>query len=112
MLVLSPYNLQTTDMELSIDSILSSLLLLFGDSMTSDTSKQKNTSLTEINVFQQETHVRHRSPEQQCLMIKRLIISISIYKMVLISKQISSFLKVIYVKQLLLIFAIWQISLI
>lgn len=39
MLVLSPYNLQTTDMELSIDSILSSLLLLYGDSMTSDTYK-------------------------------------------------------------------------
>ena len=39
MLVLSPQNLQTTDMEPSIDSILSSLLLLFGDSMTSDTFK-------------------------------------------------------------------------
>ena len=39
MLVLSPHNLHTTDIEPSIDSIFSSLLLLFGDSMTSDTYK-------------------------------------------------------------------------
>ena len=64
--------------------------LLFGDSILIPSSTQKNTSFIEIKVFHQETHVRHRSPEQQCLMIKRLIISISIYKMVLISKQISS----------------------
>ena len=39
MLVLYPHNLQTTHTEPSIDSILSSILLLFGDSMTSDIYK-------------------------------------------------------------------------
>ena len=65
--------------------------LLFGDSMTSDPFKHAEEYIFYWNKsIHQETHVRHRSPEQQCLMIKRLIISISIYKMVLISKQISS----------------------
>ena len=39
MLVLYPHDLRTTRTEPSIDSILSSILLLFGDSMTSDIYK-------------------------------------------------------------------------
>ena len=47
------------------------------------TNTWKNTTLIEIIVIQQETHGRHLSPEQQCLKIKRFIIIISIYRMVI-----------------------------